>query len=213
MKSNRLWFGPAAFVLFIVGTFAIGAITPDYSHVAQTVSELGEAGAPGQFAFSALLCLVAACLVICAGAMAHSLRKLGCSPLPAYFVAAMALSCAGVGLFSYPHPLHNLFGLSETIGLQAPLAAALVCRKQPRAKRMALFSFAMYAVVLLAIVVNLIPLARPPSVWPIVRPVLGVVQRFLFISWFVWCAVFAMLLMRVSRTDGSFEQIDVERYR
>jgi len=211
MTSNRLWFGPVAFLLFIVGTLAIGAITPGYSHVRQTVSELGEAGSPGQFAFSALLCLVAACLVICATAVARSLRELGCSALPAYFVVAMAFSCAGVGLFSFPHPFHNIFGLSETVGLQAPLVAALVCRTQPRAKQAVVFSLIMYVVVALALIINFIPLLRPANLWPLIRPFFGVIQRSLFASWFIWCAGYAVLLMRIGRANNSFKRTAAER--
>ncbi len=148
MTRIRLWFGPIAVLLFIAGTFAIGAITPGYSHVRQTVSELGEVGSPGQFAFTALLCLIAVCLVVFAGAVTRSLRELGCSALPAYFVVALAISCAGVGVFSFPHPLHNVFGMSETIGLQAPLVAALACWRVPRAKYVVIFSIIMYVVVL-----------------------------------------------------------------
>jgi hypothetical membrane protein len=206
MTSIRLWFGPVAALLFIAGTFAIGAITPGYSHVRQTVSELGEVGSPGQFAFSALLCLVAACLAIFASAIPRPLRGLGCSALPAYFVAAMAISCAGVGIFSFPHPLHNISGMSETIGQQAPLVAALVCRSVPRAKQIAIFSIIMYVVVLIAIAVNLIPLVRPAGLWPLVRPYFGVVQRFLFLSWFVWCTGYAMLLLKAGRADDSIQR-------
>ena len=213
MSSNRLWFGPIAFLLFIVGIFAIGAITPGYSHIRQTVSELGEVGSPGQYAFTALLCLVAACLVICASAMARSLRELGCSALPAYFVAALAVSCAGVGIFSFPHPLHNIFGLSETIGLQAPLATALVCRNIPRAKRIAVFSIIIYVAVLLAIAINLIPLVRPASLWPIIKPYFGIVQRSLFVTWFAWCAGFAVLLMRAGRANYSLKRTAAGRLR
>jgi hypothetical membrane protein len=72
MRYNRLWFGPIAVALFLVGTIAIGLFTPDYSHVRQTVSELGEAGAPGQVAFSVLLCLIATCLIVCASAIARA---------------------------------------------------------------------------------------------------------------------------------------------
>ena len=201
--SSRLWFGPGAVLVFIAGTLTIGALTPGYSSIRQTVSELGEVGSPGQFAFSALLCLVAACLAICANAVAGSLRKLGCSTLPAYFVAAMAFSCAGVGIFSFPHPLHNIFGMSETLGLQAPLVAALVCRNQPRAKQIVVFSFIMYVVVVLAIAINLIPLVRPTNLWPFIKPFFGVVQRSLFASWFIWLAGYAVLLMRVGRSKYS----------
>jgi len=213
MTSSRLWFGPAALLIFFAGTLTIGAFTPGYNFVQQTVSELGEVGAPGQFAFSALLCLVAACIAICATAIARSLRDLGCSVLPAYFLAAMAFSCAGVGIFSFPHPLHNIFGMSETLGLQAPLIAALVCRNQPRARHIVLFSSIMYAVVVIAIAINLIPLVRPASLWPLIKPFFGVVQRSLFASWFIWFAGYAVLLMRVGRADDSFTRTAAGRWR
>ncbi|EIL96359.1 hypothetical protein RHOFW104T7_10170 [Rhodanobacter thiooxydans] len=203
MTNSRLWFGPFAALLFFAGTFAIGLITPGYSHVRQTVSELGEVGSPGQVAFGVLLWLVAACLVVCAGAIARSLHDLGCSALPAYVVGAMAISCMGVGLFAFPHPLHNVFGLSETVGLQAPLAAALVCRKSPRARRATLFSMVMYVLVVLAIAINLVPLGRPAGLWPLIKPLYGLVQRFLFASWFFWCAGYALLLMRIGQADCS----------
>lgn len=206
MTSMRLWFGPIALLLFVAGTLAIGAFTPGYSHVRQTVSELGEVGSPGQFVFSALLCVIAACLAVFASAVASSLRGLGCSALPAWFVVAMAISCAGVGIFSFPHPLHNVFGLSETVGLQAPLVAALVCWNVPRARRVALFSIVMYVMVVLAIAVNLIPLVRPASLWPLIKPYFGIVQRFLFLTWFVWCAGYAVFLLRVGRADDAFQR-------
>jgi hypothetical protein len=44
MASIRLWFGPIAALLLFAGIFAVGLITPGYSHVRQTVSELGEVG-------------------------------------------------------------------------------------------------------------------------------------------------------------------------
>src|SRR5690606_37063289 len=160
----------------------------------------------GQFAFTALLCLIAVCLAIFASGAARSLRGLGCSAFPAYFVVALAISCAGVGIFSFPHPLHNVFGLSETVGLQAPLVAALVCWRVPRAKQVVVFSVIMYVVVLVAIVVNLIPVVRPAGLWPLIKSYFGVVQRFLFLSWFAWCAGYAMLLLKAGRTNNSIQR-------
>jgi len=199
MTSSRLWFGPIAALLLFAGIFAVGLVTPDYSHVRQTVSELGEVGSPGQVAFSVLLCLIAACLIIFAGAVAHSLRELGHSTLPAWFLGAMAISTAGVGLFAYPEPLHNIFGMSETVGYQAPLVAALVCKTDPRAKRIKAFSIVMYVAVLLAIAINLVALVRPAEIWSQIKPFFGVVQRSLFASWFIWCTGYALLLMRMRR--------------
>ncbi len=194
MTNYRLWFGPIAVALFLAKTIAIGLFTPGYSHVQQTVSELGEAGAPGQLPFSVLLCLVAACLIVCANAIAGTLHQLGHTALPAYFVIGMAISCAGVGIFSFPHPLHNVFGLSETVGLQAPLVAALAGRKDGRTRQARMFSSVMYFLVLLAIAINLVPLFRPANLWPQIRPYFGLVQRSLFASWFIWCAGYALIL-------------------
>jgi hypothetical membrane protein len=202
-KSLKLWFGPLAVLIFIGGTFALGHVTPGYSQVRQTVSELGEAGTVGQLPFTGLLCTVAACLMIYSIGIASSLSKLGHSVLPAYFVFSMAASCAGVGMFSFPHPLHNVFGLSETIGLQAPLAAAFASRNDPRARSLTRFCVLMYAVVLFAIAINLVPVVRPANIWAHIRPYFGVIQRSLFASWFIWCATYAILLMRVAQSSSN----------
>jgi hypothetical membrane protein len=193
-----LWSGPAAAVLFFAGTLLIGALTPDYSSIRQTVSELGQVGAPGQFAFTILLGVVAILLLIAAFAMARTLRARGHSIAPAILVGAMAVSCAGVGYFSFPLPLHNVFGMSETIGLQAPLAAALIRARDPAMRRAKKFSAILYVLVLIAIAINLVPLIRPPGAWELVRRVFGLVQRSLFAAWFVWCAGYCLLLRRAS---------------
>ena len=67
-----------------------------------------------------MLCCVAACLVVFASAVRELSVNLGHSQLAAYFMEYMALPAAGIGIFAYPHPLHNVFGLSELIGYQAP---------------------------------------------------------------------------------------------
>lgn len=194
--GHRLWYGPAAAFLLAAGAFAIGLAIPDYSHVRQTVSELGESGSPGQFAFTALLVLVAACLALCATGVARTLARMGLSSLPAYFIGAMAVSTAGVGVFAFPHELHNVFGMSELIGYQAPLVAAWTARKDRGARDIAAFSAAMYVAVLLAIVANVSAMDRNGDLWALVQPAYGIVQRALFAAWFLWCAGYAVLLMR-----------------
>jgi hypothetical membrane protein len=197
--NYRLWLGPIAALLLFAGIFAIGLMIPGYSHIRQTVSELGEIGSPARVAFSVLLSLVAACLIAFAGGVARTLRESGYSTLPAYFVVAMAISAAGVGLFAFPDPLHNVFGMSELVGYQAPLVAALVCRTAPKGRQLATFSIVMYALVLLAIAANMTTLDRHGDLWTHVQPFYGVVQRFLFAAWFFWCAGYAVLLMRIRR--------------
>jgi len=193
----RLWLGPIAAGLLFAGMFAIGLMIPGYSHMRQTVSELGEVGSPGRIAFTVLLLLVAACLIVFATGVSTTLRAAGCSTLPAYLVGAMAVSAAGVGVFAFPHPLHNVFGMSELVGYQTPLVAALACRSAARMRKIRTFSFLMYALVVLAIAANLTSLHRHGNLWLHVQPFYGVVQRLLFAAWFFWCAGYAVLLMRI----------------
>jgi hypothetical membrane protein len=195
--DHRLWFGPIAAVLLFAGMVAIGLMLPGYSQVRQTVSELGEVGSPGRVAFSVLRSVVAACLLVFAGAVVRTLREARQPTLPAYFVAAMAVSAAGVGIFAFPHPLHNIFGMSELVGYQAPLAAALVRRTDQNARRLAAFSIVMYVVVLLAIAANMTTLTRHGDLWAHIQPFYGLVQRFLFAAWFFWCAGYAVLLTQL----------------
>jgi hypothetical membrane protein len=195
----RLWFGVAAGIVLFAGISLIALWLPGYSQVQQTVSELGEIGSPGRVLFAVLLCLVAACLLLFASGVANVHRSERVSVMTAWLIAAMAVSAAGVGLFAYPDPLHNLFGLSELVGYQAPLAAAIAFARKPERKRIGVFSLAMYVVVLLALAANLTTLHREGSIWLHIRPYYGLVQRSLFAAWFSWCAVYAVLLMGLSR--------------
>ncbi len=194
-RNWRLLFGFLAAALLTAGICGLAAIVPDYDHVRQTVSEIGEAGSPAQFAFTVLLCLVALfILVFASGVRAASLAE-GRSPFAAYVIAAMGVSAAGVGIFSHPHPLHNVFGISELIGYQAPAALALTWAGAPRARGLVGFSWVMFALVWIAIVLNLSSLDPQGPIWTQVKPIIGLVQRALFAAWFGWGAVVSVMLI------------------
>jgi hypothetical protein len=142
--------------------------------------------------------VVAACLLVFAVAVRKLSRVAGCRPWAAYVIACMAISAAGVGVFALPHPLHNVFGLSETIGYQAPLAFALSWRGNPKAKLLVKFSWVMFILVWVAIALNLSSLDRHGAVWEYLKPSYGLVQRTLFAVWFVWCAILGVMLWRWS---------------
>lgn len=89
--------------------------------------------------------------------------------------------------------------MSELVGYQAPLVAALVCGRDQHAKRLNMFSIVMYVAVLLAIAANLTILHRQGDLWAHVQPFYGVVQRLLFAAWFFWCAGYGVLLLRARR--------------
>ena len=187
-------FGPVAAILLVTGVVTLALLVPGYDPIRQTVSEIGEAGSPMQRAFAVLLSSVAACLLVFASAIRDASRAAGHSSLAAWFVGAMAISAGGVGLFSFPHPLHNVFGLSELVGYQAPLVLAFTWRGERSA--LVRVSWLMAVLVWVAIVLNLATLDRQGALFTLERPFYGLVQRALFLAWFGWCAIAGVMLLR-----------------
>ena len=203
--SSSLLFGPLAAIILAAGVVGLALMVPGYSPVHQTVSEIGEIGSPVRVAFAAMLCTVAVCLLIFAREIRALSLEAGSSPLGAYLIAAMAVSVAGVGVFAHPHPLHNVFGLSELIGYQAPLALALSWRRNPGARAAVLFSWVMVVLVWSAIALNLATLDRNGALWAWEKPFYGLVQRALFATWFGWCAGLGLLLY--AKRNAAAQQI------
>jgi hypothetical membrane protein len=193
-RNYRLLFGPLAGAILGFGIADLALLIPGYSHVRQTVSEIGEIGSPARVPFAIMLCCVAACILVFASAVRDVLLATDHSRLAAYPIGFMALPAAGIGVFAYPHPMHNVFGISELIGYQAPLVLALTLRRDSRAKTLVLLSWIFCALTWGAIALNLSSFV--PSVWAYVKPFHGVAQRGLFAAWFGWCAVVGILLFQ-----------------
>jgi hypothetical membrane protein len=195
-RKYRLLFGPIAGAIFFVGITGLALLVPGYSQVRQTVSEIGEIGSPARVPFAIMLCCVAACILVFAVAVCDRSVDAGHSQLAACLIGFMALPAAGIGVFAYPHPLHNIFGLSELISYQAPLILALTWRRNPQARRLVSLSWILYVFICIAIALNLSSLDRQGPVWAYVKPVHGLAQRALFAAWFGWCAVVGLLLFQ-----------------
>src|SRR5690606_36716129 len=99
-----------------------------------------------------------------------------------YIIAAMAFSAAGVGVFSNPHDLQNVFGMSELVGYQAPLVLALTWGRVRNGAAIVAFSWLAFALVTLAIVLNLSSVVGDNPVWARLGPIYGLVQRALFFA-------------------------------
>jgi hypothetical protein len=73
MRTNyRLLFGPLAAAIFAVGITGLARLIPGYSHVHQTVSEIGEIASPARLPFAIMLFCVAACILVFAWALRDS---------------------------------------------------------------------------------------------------------------------------------------------
>ena len=197
--DNRLLFGPLAAALLGLGIALLPFWVPGYSQVHQTVSEIGEMDSPARIPFTIMLCGVALCLLIFAAGVGAESKRAGHGRLSAYLIGCMALSAAGVGIFAFPHPLHNVFGESELIGYQAPLAFALSWRRDPNAKRLVAFSWTMFALIWISIALNLVSLDRHSALWTEMKPIYGLIQRSLFAAFFCWCAGIGLLLRQHRR--------------
>jgi hypothetical membrane protein len=199
LADKRLLFGPLAAALLGTGIVVLGLWVPGYSQIRQTVSEIGEMDSPARIPFALMLCAVAVCLLVFVAGLGAESKRAGHGSWSAYLIGFMAVSAAGVGIFAFPHPLHNVFGESELIGYQAPLAFALSWRRDPKARRLIAFSWTMFALIWISIALNLVTLDRHSALWAEIKPVYGLIQRSLFATFFGWCAGIGVLLMQHRR--------------
>jgi hypothetical membrane protein len=203
-QNSRLLCGPLAAVIFTLGVAALPLMVPGYSSIHQTVSEIGEIGSPARIPFAAMLCGVALCIIIFASAIRNVCVANGRSLITAYLTAYMAIPSVGIGIFAFPHPLHNVFGISELIGYHAPLALALTWRSDRSARALVRFSWVIALLIWVALGLNMSAIDRHGMIWAHVKPVMGLVQRSLFATWFVWSAVLGCALIKKSppQTDS-----------
>lgn len=195
-RGTRLLFGPLGAAIFCIGVLVLAAMVPGYSHVHQTVSEIGALDTPMRIPFAVMLGGVTLCMWVFAWGVRDAALAAGHNAFAAYLIVCMGLSGLGVAIFATPHPLHNDFGLSEIVGYQAPLAVALAWRKDPKAKALVMTSWIMFALLWVSMGLNMSPMFPGSSLAMAMKPVYGLVQRSLFLVWFAWCAIAGLLLWR-----------------
>ncbi|HEY1772981.1 MAG TPA: DUF998 domain-containing protein [Gammaproteobacteria bacterium] len=195
-RSVALLFGPLGAAIFCVGVLVLAAMVPGYSHVHQTVSEIGAMGTPLQIPFTALLICVGLCMWVFAWGIWQASAAAGRNRFTALLLVCAGISCVGVGIFSTPHPLHNVFGLSEIVGYQAPLAFALAWRKAPKAQLIVAVSWLFFVLLWVSMGLNMSMMRPDSGLAMAVMPIYGLVQRSLFLVWFGWCAIVGVLLWR-----------------
>lgn len=183
---QRLLFLPGmlAGLIFFSAVYALAPMIDGYSHIAQTVSEVGRQGSPAAPYYQLANLVVAVCLVVFAWGVHRIARKKDVVSVPAYFVLFYAFSLTGLALFPTPHQLHNVFGLSMMIGYMAPLTLALSWRRFLDESVLVRGSWIAFVLIAVAIFLNLSPLfAR--DLYPL--EYYGLVQRGLLIAFYGWC--------------------------
>jgi hypothetical membrane protein len=195
-RGIALLFGPLGAVIFCIGVPVLAAMVPGYSHAHQTVSEIGALDTPLRIPFALMVGSMAVCMWVFARGVAGASAKAGCNPIAAYLIACMGISAMGIAVFATPHPLHNVFGLSEIVGYQAPLAFALAWRRAPKAQAIVIVSWVFFVLLWISMGLNMSTMSPDSGLAMAVKPVYGLVQRSLFLVWFGWCAIVGLLLWR-----------------
>ena len=196
-RDRRLLLGPFAALALAIGIIVLGALVPGYDPVRQTVSEIGEIGSPMRVAFALMLAVVGVSVMAFGSALDDWLAAAEQHRIGGWLVAFMGLDAVLLGFFAFPHPMHNVCGLAELVGYQAPLVLALTWQRRAETQPLARLCWIGYALVCLSLIANLTALHREGVVWDTIRPVYGLVQRALFAAWFGWLAVLGWRLWRL----------------
>ena len=171
-------------IAFVLGTLLFGFALDNYSFVSQTLSEIGSMSSPLRFQFQVFKILIASLILIFSVLVLKYAMRNKMSILPAILLLCFGLSDLGIALFPSPHPVHNVFGLSMTLGYLSPLFFALLWPNTSSGhfKRVSLVFF---LVILIGIFLNLSP-AFNPELYPL--KYYGLVQRFLVFTMFIYIA-------------------------
>lgn len=188
--------GPLAAIIFFSAVYGLAPMLGSYSHAAQTVSEIGKNGSPAEIPFQAAVLSVAFCLLVFARSLYRFAKSEGASLTPSFLMAIFGFAEMGMAIFPSPHSLHNVFGLSATIGYMTPLAVALSWRNLKDLSSLRRFAWVAFALVVLTMFLNLSPIfAR--DLYPL--EYYGIVQRSLLFTFFGWCFYVGVDLYRRTR--------------
>lgn len=174
------WITAAAFIL---GSIILGSILKDYSMIAQTVSEIGEKGSPLFLTWQIFSIAIGGLFLLFSFGTIAFAKRHNFSSLPGIFLLSYGLSQLGIGLFPAPHPLHNIFGLSMTLGYFSPLVFSLSW-KNGLGSAFKWISILAFLIIVLGIFLNLAP-AFAPTRYP--QEHYGLVQRFLLFTFYLYC--------------------------
>ncbi len=181
-------------VLFIAGSLLLGSFLADYSFISQTVSEIGQEGSPFKLTWQLFSLLVGLLLILFSLGIISFARSNKWSVVPGLFLLFAGLSEFGIALFPSPHPLHNVFGLSMTIGYFSPLVFFLLW-KDKLGVPFKWYSLLAFILIVLGIFLNLSPMFAP-DLYPL--QYYGLVQRFLLFTFYLYLASVALNAIKVS---------------
>jgi len=205
-----LLLGAAAAALYVAIVVVAGAVTPGYSHVAQPVSSLYQAGAPIGLPVAVAFALYNV-LVVGFGVAVATLAASGLARRRAGIGAGVALVLVGVAgalddvfpqdpigsAITTPGSLHIAFAAVDSLLTVVAMALAawwLLSRRELRA--LALYSVASFVVILVSGPITGVATAST-------SPLMGLLERVTIFTFTLWMAVTSVVLARNARDAGA----------
>ncbi len=186
--TKLLHTGWIAGILFIAGTLILGNLIEGYNLVSQTVSEIGQKNSPLESTFQIFSFTISILLILFSTGLIMFSKKNSLSIVPGIFMLTFGLAEFGIGVFASPHPLHNVFGLSLTIGYFSPFMFFLLWKSR-QGNRLKWISLLVFILVIIGIFLNLTP-AFAPDLYPL--KYYGLIQRFLLYTFYGYCAYISL---------------------
>lgn len=192
MKRRLLITGVATPILFWIVIFIAGGVTNNYSHLKNTISELGQIGASAEHFMLVGLSLLAAAAVIFSFYFYRVCKRLKISLWPAIFSFSLPISMLWAGIFPMGNNLHDKQGPLPLLLVFGMIAAIFQWPNQN-------FKLEKLTTIIATLLVLLIFLR---FVKPFGNQYEGTVQRCYYLGWSVWCVSIAILLSKKIKQNG-----------
>ena len=201
MRRIAGFLGIGAFVVFWLASFILGAIRPDYSHVVNTISELGAIGTPNAILWNIIGFIVPGIFLAIAGgviAKSVSLGKSKVITLACVLLVLAGLAVAGQGIFpaemkdgiantaSSSTRGHFLFSLLS--GAAWALGALMLVRPMKRSPHWHGWHIVSATLVVLTVIISLSLRSVMPD---------GLAQRTGDVFFFAWFLIMSVKLLKL----------------
>ena len=191
MKKYVLLSGALAGLLFFATVYVLAPSVSGYSHVSDTVSEIGQTGSPVEQSYQVAMLIVDTFLVALGIALISFARSRNAPILPAVLVSYFGFVQLGLHIYPSPHSFHNIFGLALIFGYLAPLALAISWRKLGELRETVQVSWLVAVLIIVSIFLNISPLFTR-DLYPL--EYYGLVQRsslLLIFGWFAYVGIWS----------------------
>jgi hypothetical membrane protein len=192
MRRGLLLSGLATPILFWIALFIAGGLTDNYNHLRNTISELGQIGAPAEYFMLVALPLVTAAAVIFSFYFYKASKHLKISLWPAIFSFSLPVSILWACIFPMGNNLHDKQGPLPLLLLLGMLMAIIQWHKQSFKKEQ--------LVTIISTLLMLLIFLR--FVKPFGNEYEGTVQRFYYLGWSVWYISISILLSKKIKEDA-----------